>query len=327
MYHGKLKLEWSDLNIVKMVYPHGTTEITDRDMVSFKVNGQRLKKYYEGCIDKEDDEVIEFENGVTASMKEKQKENATPKPVEKIPMKKAWSVHGEILSAMKRSANKYSILEVYDETEIIKLQEMRNREKVDELIQQTRIPTENELRGCNKDMVDYYEQKKLAMNKEGSEKELDDVFRDMSRIAESIENDGIIFEFPPYPFNYHTRRMAIEEMLDKFIDEGKREYEEMEIFIKEFRTTNEILLKERSNLLSELTIEVNELSKDMNNVLIPKNEVKGVTTRGKKMTSEATHSKEINETEINKNKPLRFEQDVQEKPHDDGMENKSSSIP
>ncbi|GJX58732.1 DNA-directed DNA polymerase [Tanacetum coccineum] len=44
------------------------------------------------------------------------------------------------------------------------------------------------------------------------------------------------------------------------------------------------------------------------------------------MTSEATPSKEINETEINKNKPPRFEQDGQEKPHDVGMKNKSSSI-
>ncbi|GJU01191.1 putative reverse transcriptase domain-containing protein [Tanacetum coccineum] len=32
---------------------------------NFKVNGQRLKKYYEGNIDKEDDEAIEFKNGVT----------------------------------------------------------------------------------------------------------------------------------------------------------------------------------------------------------------------------------------------------------------------
>ncbi|GJV43640.1 hypothetical protein Tco_1428176 [Tanacetum coccineum] len=40
-----------------------------------------------------------------------------------------------------------------------------------------------------------------------------------------------------------------------------------------------------------------------------------MTTRGGKMTSKATHSKEINETGINKNAP-RFEQDVQEKPHD-----------
>ncbi|GJX46063.1 hypothetical protein Tco_0271253 [Tanacetum coccineum] len=108
-------------------------------------------------------------------------------------------------------------------------------------------------------------------------------------------------------------------MLAKFIDEGKREHEEMEIFIKEFRTTNELLLKTRSNLLSELKIKVNELSKVVNNVLIPKNKVKGVTTRGGKMTSEATRSKEINETGINKNEPPRFEQDVQEKPHDDAL--------
>ncbi|GKB74155.1 hypothetical protein Tco_0935567 [Tanacetum coccineum] len=46
-------------------YPHWAIEITNRDGVSFKVNGQRLKKYYGGNIDKEDDEVIEFENGVT----------------------------------------------------------------------------------------------------------------------------------------------------------------------------------------------------------------------------------------------------------------------
>ncbi|GJU28842.1 hypothetical protein Tco_1172431 [Tanacetum coccineum] len=65
MYPGKLKSKWSNPNIVKMVYPHGAIEITDKDGFSFKVNGQRLKKYY-GCnIDKEDDEVIEFENGVT----------------------------------------------------------------------------------------------------------------------------------------------------------------------------------------------------------------------------------------------------------------------
>ncbi|GKC32739.1 hypothetical protein Tco_1040033, partial [Tanacetum coccineum] len=109
-------------------------------------------------------------------------------------------------------------------------------------------------------------------------------------------------------------------------NEGIREHEGMEIFIKEFKPTNELLLKTRSNLLSELKIEVNELSKVVSNVLIPKNEVKGVTTKGGKMTSEATHSKKIHETGINKNEPPRFEQDVQEKPHDDGEKNKSSSI-
>ncbi|GJU15547.1 reverse transcriptase domain-containing protein [Tanacetum coccineum] len=58
MYPGKLKSKWRGPNVVKMVYPHGAIEITDRDGLSFKVNGQRLKKYYGGNIDKEDDEVI-----------------------------------------------------------------------------------------------------------------------------------------------------------------------------------------------------------------------------------------------------------------------------
>ncbi|GJW19885.1 reverse transcriptase domain-containing protein [Tanacetum coccineum] len=136
-----------------------------------------------------------------------------------------------------------------------------------------------------------------------------------------------VFRDPPYLFDYPTRRLTMEEILAKFIDEGRREHEEMEIFIKEFRTTNELLLKTRSNLLSELKIEVNELSKVVSNVLIPKNKVKGVTTRGGKMTSKATRSNEINETGININEPPGFKQDVQEKPNNDGMENKSSSIP
>ncbi|GKC76235.1 DNA-directed DNA polymerase [Tanacetum coccineum] len=45
------------------------------------------------------------------------------------------------------------------------------------------------------------------------------------------------------------------------------------------------------------------------------------------MTSEATPSKEFNETGINKNEPLRFKQDVQEKSHDVSVENKYLNIP
>ncbi|GKB77503.1 hypothetical protein Tco_0944398 [Tanacetum coccineum] len=141
-----------------------------------------------------------------------------------------------------------------------------------------------------------------------------------------VKLTGSVFKVPPYPFNYPTRRLPMEEILAKFIDEGKREHKDMEIFNKEFRTTNELLLKEQSNLLSELKTEVNELSKVMSKVLIPKNKVNGVTTRGGKMTSKATSSKEIYETRINKNEPPRFEQDEQEKPYDDGVKNKSLSI-
>ncbi|GJT26317.1 putative nucleotidyltransferase, ribonuclease H [Tanacetum coccineum] len=65
MYPRKLKSKWSGSNFVKTVYPHGAVEIIDGNGFSFKVNGQQLKKYYEGNIDKEDHEVIEFENGIT----------------------------------------------------------------------------------------------------------------------------------------------------------------------------------------------------------------------------------------------------------------------
>ncbi|GJW08009.1 reverse transcriptase domain-containing protein [Tanacetum coccineum] len=63
--------------------------------------------------------------------------------------------------------------------------------------------------------------------------------------------------------NIDTARLTFEEMLSKFIDEGKREHEEMEIFIKEFRTTNELLLKTGSNLLSELKIEKHKETEDL----------------------------------------------------------------
>ncbi|GJX98687.1 reverse transcriptase domain-containing protein [Tanacetum coccineum] len=67
MYPGKLKSKWSGLNIVKTVYLHGAIEIIDKDEFSFKVNGQRLKKYYGGDINKGDDEVIELENDAMRS--------------------------------------------------------------------------------------------------------------------------------------------------------------------------------------------------------------------------------------------------------------------
>ncbi|GJS85587.1 reverse transcriptase domain-containing protein [Tanacetum coccineum] len=77
----------------------------------------------------------------------------------------------------------------------------------------------------------------------------------IEEILAKFIDEGTVFREPPYPFNYPTRRLTMKEMLAKFIDEGRREHEEMKIFIKEFRTTNELLLKTRSNLLSELKIE------------------------------------------------------------------------
>ncbi|GJY85074.1 reverse transcriptase domain-containing protein [Tanacetum coccineum] len=45
----------------------------------------------------------------------------------------------------------------------------------------------------------------------------------------------------PYHFIYPERSLTMEEMLNKFIDEGKREHEEMRAFIYDFQTTNELL--------------------------------------------------------------------------------------
>nr|GEW90111.1 hypothetical protein [Tanacetum cinerariifolium] len=59
----------------------------------------------------------------------------------------------------------------------------------------------------------------------------------------------------------------MEEMLYKFIDEGRREQEEIGEFIREFKTTNKLLLKERNNSLSELKFETTtEIIRDTNNI-------------------------------------------------------------
>ncbi|GJW91880.1 reverse transcriptase domain-containing protein [Tanacetum coccineum] len=86
----------------------------------------------------------------------------------------------------------------------------------------------------------------------------------------------------------------MEEMLYKFIDEGKREQEEMREFIHEFRTTNELLIKERNSSLSELRFEVQGLLKVINNTPISNPEAKGVTTRGGETTTQDVQDNNAN---------------------------------
>ncbi|GKD21649.1 hypothetical protein Tco_1223352 [Tanacetum coccineum] len=57
MHLGKLKSKWYGPNVVETVYPYRTVEIIDKNGISFKVNEQRLKKYYDGRIDTEDKEI------------------------------------------------------------------------------------------------------------------------------------------------------------------------------------------------------------------------------------------------------------------------------
>ncbi|GJU54344.1 hypothetical protein Tco_1228058 [Tanacetum coccineum] len=93
----------------------------------------------------------------------------------------------------------------------------------------------------------------------------------------------------------------MEEMVYKFIDEEKREHEEMRAFIKEFRTSNQLLFKERNNSLSELRFEMHGLSKVIDNTLISNNEVKRATTRGGKTTTQGIQD---DNTNIHTKEPL-----------------------
>ncbi|GKA01633.1 hypothetical protein Tco_0674298 [Tanacetum coccineum] len=61
LHPGKLKSKWSGPFIVKTMYLYGAMEITDKNGSSFKVNGQRLKKYYDGSFNTEDNEFVELD--------------------------------------------------------------------------------------------------------------------------------------------------------------------------------------------------------------------------------------------------------------------------
>ncbi|GKB10786.1 hypothetical protein Tco_0844709 [Tanacetum coccineum] len=86
----------------------------------------------------------------------------------------------------------------------------------------------------------------------------------------------------------------MEEMLNKFIVDGKREHEEMRAFIYEFQTNNELLFKKRNNSLIQLRFGVQELLNVINNVPMIDCEVKGVTTRGGKTTNQDVHNNDTN---------------------------------
>ncbi|GKE70667.1 reverse transcriptase domain-containing protein, partial [Tanacetum coccineum] len=60
MHPGKLKSKWYGQCIVKTVHPYGTIEVINKDGVSFKVNGHRLKKYYNGYDDNEATHTVEL---------------------------------------------------------------------------------------------------------------------------------------------------------------------------------------------------------------------------------------------------------------------------
>ncbi|GKB07718.1 hypothetical protein Tco_0836002 [Tanacetum coccineum] len=70
---------------------------------------------------------------------------------------------------------------------------------------------------------------------------------------------GIMFKFSPSQFAYPEKKLTINEMLAKFINEGIREHEEIEIFIREFRTTKGAFIKGAKQL-----IKINEANDNHN---------------------------------------------------------------
>ncbi|GKA55525.1 hypothetical protein Tco_0754597 [Tanacetum coccineum] len=104
----------------------------------------------------------------------------------------------------------------------------------------------------------------------------------------------------PNQFTYPERELIMEEILYKFINEGKREHEEMRAFINDFKTTNEILLKERDDSLIELRFEVQKLLRIIESPPTSNCKIKGVTTRGGKTT---THEVQKDDTNMNGEEP------------------------
>ncbi|XP_021835177.1 uncharacterized protein [Spinacia oleracea] len=48
LFPGKLKSRWSGPFVVLKVFPHGAIEIWSKETGNFKVNGHKLKQYFEG---------------------------------------------------------------------------------------------------------------------------------------------------------------------------------------------------------------------------------------------------------------------------------------
>ncbi|GJW96087.1 hypothetical protein Tco_0177895 [Tanacetum coccineum] len=100
---------------------------------------------------------------------------------------------------------------------------------------------------------------------------------------------------------------------------GKCEHKEIRAFVNEFRTTNELLFKESNNSLSELRFEVHKLLRVIDNALMSSYEVKGVTTRGGKTTSQDIQN---DNTNVHIKEPLVVNHDKPVEPKEVLVENR-----
>ena len=60
LFSGKLKSKWTGPYLVTQLFPHGEVQLETKEVVRFKVNGQRIKIYFEHA--ESENEVIEAYN-------------------------------------------------------------------------------------------------------------------------------------------------------------------------------------------------------------------------------------------------------------------------
>ena len=47
LFPGKLKSKWTGPYLITQLFPHGAVELETKEVVRFKLNGQRIKIYFE----------------------------------------------------------------------------------------------------------------------------------------------------------------------------------------------------------------------------------------------------------------------------------------
>ena len=52
LFSGKLKSKWFESFVITQVFPYGSMKLSHPEKGNFKVNGQRLKPYFGGAVDK-----------------------------------------------------------------------------------------------------------------------------------------------------------------------------------------------------------------------------------------------------------------------------------
>ena len=105
-----------------------------------------------------------------------------------------------------------------------------------------------------------------------------------------------MFDIFPNWFGRPQRNLTMEEFALLIAQANEKEHHEARNFINEFKGSHELLLKEQNNMINGLAIEVHQLSTVLNKILLVKQDLKGITTRGGKSTFQIGETPEDDST-------------------------------